>query len=171
MDRFDSEPLPLPAAVDGHRRYARADLEFHGVDHSGLSYEGRVFVEPRDPEGRESADGAEATAPDGGTGFDDERYAGSFYVFGHWGCVGDEGHCEVPSGPLHSFDRRPPHKLTPVKLSVEVTDALTRLVEDPGVEAFTVHVVPHAAPLTPDDDTRDLLHFTRLSLVTYDGES
>jgi hypothetical protein len=163
VDRYDSDPLSLPAALDGRRRFGRADLEFHDVDHSGLSYEGRVFVEPHPA--------AEDRRPvDESTAFDDGRYAGSFYVFGHWGCVGDEGHCEVPSGPLHAFDHRPPHKLTPIKLSVEITGALERLVEDPDVGEFTVHVIPHPAPLTPDDDTSDLLRFGRLSLLTYDGE-
>jgi len=164
VDRYNSEPLPLPPAVDGKRRFVRADLEFHEVDHSGLSYEGRVFI-------ARYAGGEDSRArPDESTGFEDERYAGSFYVFGHWGCLGDEGHCDVPSAPLHAFDQRPPHKLTPIKLTVEVSDALTRLVEDPEVDVFAVHVVPHPAPLTPEDDTSDLLRFTRLSLVTYDGE-
>lgn len=157
MDRYDSpDPIRLPPAVDGQRRYYRADLDFHEVDHSGLSYEGRVFLNNPD------ADAATAT--------DDSSYAGSFFIFGHWGCVGDDhGHCAVPEGPLHAFDRRQPPQLLPIKQTVDVTEALTRLVEEPEVDEVTVHVVPIAAPLYPDDDTSDLLHFSRLSLVTYDG--
>ena len=28
---------------------------------------------------------------------DDPSYAGSFYIFGHGGCFGDVGHCDVPT--------------------------------------------------------------------------
>lgn len=157
MDRYDSpEPIALPPALEGRRRFYRADLDFHEVDHSGLSYEARVFLNRPDADER--------------TPLDDPAYAGSYYVFGHWGCLGDDhDHCAVPEAPLHAFDRRPPPKLTPIKLTVEVSDALTRLVEDPEVDELTVHVVPIAAPLYPDDDPSDLLHFSRLSLLTYDG--
>ena len=41
-----------------------------------------MLVAPYDPN--------EEDPPNEATGFDDERYAGSFYVFGHWRCVGDE---------------------------------------------------------------------------------
>ena len=62
--------------------YYRADLELYGIDHSGPSYEGRVFLNnPR-------AD--ENTALDIKNG-----YAGSYNIFGHGGCLGDLGHCDV----------------------------------------------------------------------------
>jgi hypothetical protein len=151
MDRYDS---PAPISIPEPPFY-RADLAFHEVDHSGLSYEGRIYLNNREA-------GAE-TPPELESG-----YAGSFYVFGSWGCLGDEGHCDVPSARLHAFDRRPPHKLTPYKLVVEITEALTRLAGDPGTREFAVSVVPIPEPLLDDDDTSDVLHFTRLSLLTYE---
>lgn len=27
-------------------------------------------------------------------------------------CLGDDGHCHVPAGPLHPYDFRQPHQLT-----------------------------------------------------------
>ena len=79
--------------------YRRADIEFHGIDHSRASYEGRLFFD--------HPDAGPETPTD-----DDNRYAGSFWVFGHGGCAGDEGHCEVPV-VYRPFDLRPEHQLTP----------------------------------------------------------
>src|SRR6266480_3079079 len=53
--------------------YVRADLEFIGVDHSGASYEGRVYLN--------NANADANTQPTEMNG-----YAGSFYIFGHGGC-------------------------------------------------------------------------------------
>ncbi len=59
-------------------QFSRADLEFIGVDHSGASYEARVFVN------NPSADiGTQTNEANG--------YAGSYYIFGHGGCFGDIG--------------------------------------------------------------------------------
>src|SRR5690348_16357380 len=62
-----------------HRKdFNRADLIFEGVDHSGPSFEGRVFL--NNPNA--TAD-TPATAENG--------YAGSFHIFGHGICLGDVG--------------------------------------------------------------------------------
>ena len=108
--RFVSNPLDLPA--DNEDPY-RVDLVFYEVDHSGASFEARVFI----------------NAPDAGvdTPRDDPRYAGSFTIFGHGGCFGDIGHCDVPSGPRDPFDLRPPHDLVPASKTVVITDAFKRL--------------------------------------------
>ena len=44
--------MPVPTfttraiGLDGlARQFSRADIEFHGVDHAGASYEGRVFLD------------------------------------------------------------------------------------------------------------------------------
>lgn len=125
MNRFDSDPLEVHHDSDGLSQLYRADLIFYGVDHSGPSYEGRVFL-----------NNSEA-------GFDtppsvEERYAGSFYVFGHGGCVGEEGHCEPDDRYEDAFDRRAPHPIRPWTKTVTVTEALRR-VED---EEVTVTVIP-----------------------------
>ncbi len=73
-------------------RFTRADLVFSGVDHSETSYEVRVFLN------NPTADASTPRTAEHG-------YAGRFVVFGHGGCFGDEGHCEVPAsrGPGPTF--------------------------------------------------------------------
>jgi hypothetical protein len=135
--------------------YLRADLEFHGVDHSKASFEGRLFIN--------NATAGPDTAADDGSG-----YAGSFWIFGHGGCAGAEGHCEPPQ-ERRAFDFRPPHQLIPVSKRVIVTDRLRALVA-PGAD-FTVRIVPvvraeHASTL-PAGLVTDLLHVERVDLRTY----
>ena len=43
-ERFTSDAIELPPA---NRPFERADLIFYGIDHSGPSYEARVFFDPR----------------------------------------------------------------------------------------------------------------------------
>jgi len=135
--------------------YLRADLEFHGVDHSKASFEGRLFINN------------ETAGPD--TAADDANgYAGSFWIFGHGGCAGAEGHCEPPQ-ERRAFDFRPPHQLIPVSKRVIVTGRLQALVA-PGA-AFTVRIVAvvrpaHAATL-PGNLVTDLLRLDRVDLLTY----
>ncbi|MEA2467285.1 MAG: hypothetical protein QOJ57_1411 [Thermoleophilaceae bacterium] len=144
------KPLDLPprdAAAEGRR----ADLIFYGVDHLGPSYIGRVFL------GNEDAD--ESTPLDPSQG-----YAGHFTIFGHNGCAGDKGHCDVPDEPPDAFDHGLPHPLTPLTVSVEVSDAL-KLVRGRKVSVTVVPIEPHA------DGPRisDALHFESVRLVTYEG--
>jgi hypothetical protein len=134
--------------------YRRADLEFHGVDHSKASYEGRLFI----------------NRPDAGpeTSTDDASYAGSFWIFGHGGCAGDEGHCEPPRD-RRPFDFRAEHQLTPMSKRVVVTEKLRELVQ-PGA-AFSVRIVPYIRPENadplPPDLVSDVLEFDRADLLTY----
>jgi glutamine amidotransferase-like uncharacterized protein len=108
MKRFSSKPLDLPA---DREHVARADLVFYGVDHSGPTYEGRVFLDnPR---------ATERTPRDIAKG-----YAGSFTIFGHGGCFGSEGHCAPQDRYTDEYDRRPPHPLTPQTVSLSITEAL-----------------------------------------------
>jgi tyrosinase len=109
--------LPFPPE-EGPAPFTRADLVFTGVDHSGSSYEVRLFL--NDPA---------ATADTPRTA--EHGYAGRFTVFGHGGCYGDEGHCEVPAPSADPTDLRPAHPLTPLDTFVTITDALRRVL--PGV--------------------------------------
>ncbi len=115
MALFKSQSIDNPARA-GQPDFQRADLVFYGVDHSGPSYEARVYLNNPDADLHTPRDAA-------------SHFAGSFTVFGHSGCAGDAGHCEVPTGPRDPFDRRPPHPLTPQTKTVIVTDAL-RLLGD-----------------------------------------
>jgi tyrosinase len=145
-ERFTSEPLELPEA---DADFSRADLVFYGVDHSGASYEGRVYLDHDDA--------------DAATGYDHDAYAGSFHIFGHGGCFGEEGHCLVPTEPPDPFDLRGPHQLTPVTKAVIATAAIRRLLTR-GAQSTRVTVVAVAA----GERGNDVLEFTRLRLVTYE---
>ena len=148
--KYTSEPLDV-GALDPNPR--RADIEFHNVDHAGASYEGRVYL--NNPDADET------------TGYDDPSYAGSYHIFGHGGCLGDPGHCEVK--PRRRYDPRPSHPLTPAKKVVIATDAVKRTIEQ-GDEV-TVTVVPIVEPLPYENVdpkyTEDPLKIGYARIVTY----
>jgi hypothetical protein len=132
--------------------FNRADIEFRGVDHSGASYEARIFL--NNPEADEAT---ERTAERG--------YAGSFHIFGHGGCFGDDiGHCEV-RGPQRRYDPRVEHPLAPTLKVVRATDAIRKALDE-GKEA-TVTVVPIVTGGTYRNDLENVLKFERLRIVSY----
>ncbi|MET0557597.1 MAG: hypothetical protein ABW065_02835 [Solirubrobacterales bacterium] len=144
VSRFTSDPIELPTR---DRPFARADLLFYGLDHSGASYEARVFMDSRGV-------GKEADASH-------RAYAGKFFVFGHGGCFGEVGHCDLPSA-ADPFDLRPSHQLEPATRIVTVTDALLRLLErDAG--AAKVTVTAH----TEGRASNEVLAFETVRLATY----
>lgn len=131
--------------------FTRADIEFEGVDHSGSTYEGRVFLN--------NPDADPSTEPNL-----DHGYAGSYYIFGHGGCYGDEGHCDV--APRSLYDPRPPHMLSPTRKIVIATDAVRRAAA--AGESLTVTVVPVLMATTekvPEDET--IPKFESVSVITY----
>jgi hypothetical protein len=158
-DRYVSAPLELPRH-DPDADFVRAELQFHGVDHSGLSYEARIFLNQPD------ATIETAREPAAETG-----YAGSFHIFGHGGCFGDVGHCDVPTEPRQRSDLRLPHPLTPDTKIVIITDGLKRL-RAAGAESVTVTVVAHVydpAGLPLGRAQAEPLLFDSVRLVTYES--
>jgi tyrosinase len=130
-EKYESPPLKV-AALDAD--LSRADIEFHEVDHAGASYEGRVYLNTPD------ADADTPTTSEAG-------YAGSYHVFGHGGCLGDPGHCEVR--PRRPYDPRPAHPLTKAKKVVIATNAVKRAIQ--AGDNTTVTVVPIVEPLPYED--------------------
>src|ERR687887_1023553 len=108
--------------------FSRADLEFRGVDHSGPSYQARIFLD--------NAQADDSTPTEEATGF-----AGAFNVFGHGGGFGELGHCDVRDAPRNLYDRRLPHPLTPQFKTVVITDALRRVLRTSRAKTLTVTVV------------------------------
>jgi hypothetical protein len=147
MQPFVSKPIGLTSADIG-ASYNRADLIFDGVDHSGASFALRVFF-----------NNPAATAETGRSA--ENGYVGSVYVFGHGGCFGDEGHCDVPT-ERRPFDARPPHQLTPARMWIQVTGALRQLAQHE--DRLTITVV-HMAPAQAEADKP--MPFEKISLVTY----
>jgi len=147
-ERYVSDPLDLPAREPG---FYRADLIFYGVDHSGSSYEARVFLN------NPSADAKTPRTLEKG-------YAGRFHIFGHGGCFGDdEGHCEVR--PRRPFDPRPEHPLTPATKTVIATDAVRRAIKQG--KQVTVTIVPIVTSGTTKCDYNNVLGFQRIKVLTY----
>lgn len=131
--------------------FKRADIEFEGLDHSGSTYEGRVFLN--------NVEADAATEPTAESG-----YAGSYYIFGHGGCYGDEGHCDVVPRP--PYDPRPPHGLWPTRKVVIATDAVRRAAA--ASKTLTVTVVPVVLSTNdniPADET--IPSFQSVSVITY----
>jgi hypothetical protein len=150
VDRFTSEALELPELGQEDVTDFRADLIFYGVDHSGSSFQARVYLDAPDA--------------DASSGRDDPRYAGAFHVFGHGGCFGDTGHCDVPDGPVDPFDHDLPHPLTPQTKVVEITDALRRHVDlTKADQKVKLTVVAE----TVRDRPNDVLAFDTVRLAFY----
>lgn len=145
VDRFHSKPLELP---EPGQEFKRADLVFYGVDHSGPTFEARVFLGAKR--------GIDRTAGD-----DDPAYAGSFFVFGHGRCHGEAGHCDLPA-QRDPFDLRLPHHLEPGVQILTVTDAVKRLVAEKKAKA-AIDVFVHG----PEGKERKCLGFDRVRLLTY----
>jgi tyrosinase len=145
VNRYTSPPLELP---DAEQPFERADLIFYGLDHAGDTFEARVFV----------------NAPkrlDQSAGRDHPDYIGSFFIFGHGGCFGDEGHCDVPA-ERDPFDFRLPHQLEPAVRILTVTDVVQELVEA-GADTAKVTVIAETLGERPND----VLAFDTVRLATY----
>jgi hypothetical protein len=150
---FVSEPLQVDLKLFKKRVY-RADLEFDGIDHSGASYEGRVFINnPR--ANHDTAKKAEA------------GYVGSLYIFGHGGCFGDLGHCDVQT-ERRPYDFRSAHQLTPIKKRLIITEPLFRRFRNK--DKLTVTIVPILArgmTMTNIKHPEDVIRLERISLIMY----
>jgi hypothetical protein len=156
-----AEPLTLAGlVVPDHPKagvdFDHADLQFHRVDHSGHSYEVRVYLN--------NHDATEETGREERAG-----YAGSFFIFGHGGCYGEEGHCDPKRRGSHAFDARPPHPLEPTTKSLEITDALKR-IRDGGASQLDVTLVPivRGGDVPAAGPIHDELKLESVSLVTYE---
>jgi len=147
---YTSKPVGIDFAAPGHR-FDGADLEIIGIYHGEASYEGRVFFN------NPTADSKTTRTMENG-------YAGSFYVFGHGGCFGDVGHCEV-SGHGDPFDLRYPHPLTPINKRVGVTEALKYFAR--SNQQVTVTVVPVVTAANSLCDTVNVFRFEQMRLLTY----
>lgn len=153
--KYVSKPLKLSLSKL-EKKFYRADLEFQGIDHSGPSYEGRVFI--NNPNANRDT---EKTLAYG--------YVGAFYIFGHGRCYGDEGHCEVIK-ERRPFDLRPGHPLTPLDKRITITDQLKEIAKN--TDEFSITIVPILVGEGKMEDTRqDLVQLEKISIITYNKES
>ena len=138
--------------------FYRSDLVIHGLDHSGPSYEGRVFI--NNPKADHD------TLDDSAVG-----YVGSFFVFGHGGCLGNEDHCDVTRTTTR-FNMIP-NPLVPEKIPLIVTDKLKELGKK--AKEFTITIVPRLAGgseevCQKDADLENVISLHHVSIETYDKE-
>ena len=147
-----ANPLTAPAldssSLDSD--FSRADIEFLGLDHAGSSYEGRVFLN------NPTATGQTTRSPQSG-------YAGSYFIFGHGGCLGDVGHCDLR--PRDPFDPRPGHPLTPARKVLIATEALRRILPTTEVTVTVVPVIRSVGPKSADDE--NIIKLEAIRIVTY----
>jgi hypothetical protein len=137
--------------------FRRADLVFTGVDHSGMSYEVRAFL--NNPEADENTLRSL-----------EQGYGGSFVVFGHGGCYGDMGHCDIPTERRGPHDLRPPHPLEPQTRTISVTEALEHVLRNGEGELTSVTLVPISKdPIRENRGlTESLMRFDTVELLTYE---
>ena len=146
--KYTSKPIALSPAMR-QAAFKRAVLQFHGVDHSGASFQARIFFN-----NTRANENTPMTLQQG--------YAARFHIFGHGRCWGDAGHCDVPS-ERRPFDPRSPHPLTPREVEVVVTDALLKVALES--ETVTITVVPVIYAAADKRDMKDCFHFKNLTLL------
>src|SRR4051794_11747991 len=126
-----------PVRLAGVTSFRRADLEVYGINHFRPSFVAHVFL--NDPD----VDRDVLSAPGGVTAR--AGYAGRFAVFGHQTCVGDAGHCDVPTR-TRRFDDRPSHPLTRAFRRVVITDAVRAVLAT--ADELTVTLIVAAMAFT-----------------------
>ncbi len=146
---FVSKKIALAAL---NQQFYRGDIVFDGVDHAGPSFEARVFL---------NNTAANENTPTVG----EQGFAGSFHVFGHGGCFGEVGHCEIRGNP-RPYDPRPAHPLTPARKTVIATAAIKRALAKS--KELTVTVVPIVHAGTVLCDFENVLKFDKVSIRTYE---
>lgn len=139
------EPLVLPIDFSV---LSRLDLQFVRVRRDRGTFTSLVFVNATDLD------------PDADRGH--ERCVGSFTIFAPSECWGAEGHCDWKRGPVSAFDRRPPHHLAPIDVSMEITDVIESLGNP-----RTLEVTVHAARLMDREATEGVLVFDQLLALAY----
>ena len=132
--------------------FKRAHLEIYGIDHFRPSYLSLIFFNDTDV----TCDNASPER---------ESFAGSFTVFGHSTCYGDEGHCSSKE-ELRRFDLRRSHPLTKAIKRVNVTEALRREIKNNSKIDITIVAITY-----DEEDTTEarnsLFDCEGIQLVTF----
>jgi hypothetical protein len=142
-----SSPLQFDIKTLGNKVY-RIDLEFQGIDHSGPSYEGRIFI--NNPQADKNTP---MTIKNG--------YVGSYHIFGHGRCFGDVGHCNIRR-KVSPFDYRPSHPLTPAFKRIRITDQIKEIGRN--TKEFVVTIVPIVSGSL---QSGNVVKMEKISIVSY----
>jgi hypothetical protein len=139
--RFISPPIRLKLGPNG-LNFPRADIRVHGIDQSGRSFEGRVFLN------NPNATLQTATTPENG-------YAGSFHVYGY-GVWPDDIARDPADLPAESDEIR-----APIEKDLIATEAVRRAAAQ-GSDV-TVTVIP-VYPGDPPADAAEALKLEGVSI-------
>lgn len=95
-----------------------------------------------------------------------QGFAGCFHIFGHGGCSGGAGHCEIKASP-RPYDPRRAHPLTPTRKAVMATEALHQVMSQS--QSVRITVIATVTGGTERCDLENVLAFERISIDTYGG--
>jgi hypothetical protein len=152
-NKLTSPPLSVYFNSEENDFY-HIDIEFYGVDVSGPSYQGRVYV--NNPDANEN------------TPLDEKnRNVGSYYIFGHYGCFGDEGHCELPT--RRPYDSRSKIDVKPCYKSIEATKVLKKYIQSGKEIVLTIVPLISKAGRKTEIDTKDVVHIQRIRINCYEN--
>ena len=149
-NRFISPEIPLSFDRSENEFY-RAVIEFYGIDVSGPSYKGRVFV--NNPKANENTPLNEANG-----------YVGSYHIFGHDGCWGDKDHCEMP--PRRTYDSRIQSSLAPAYKFLNATKIVQKLIWSKS--NATITIIPIVGRGQRMSDAKDVVHMSRIRINCYE---
>ena len=150
-NKFTSPEMYIEYNADENEFY-QAVIEFYGVDCTGPSYEGKVYV--NNPNANENTPADEKNG-----------YVGSYYVFGNDGCWGDKGHCDTKF--QRKYDSRIHSHITPQYMSVDATKLLKECVRTKS--KFTVTVLPRVGRGQRMSDAKDVIKFQRIRVNCYEN--
>lgn len=160
MEERDDGAIVVAMPFAGKQDFDRADLIFSGVGHRDSSYEVRVFLN------NPKASAETARTPENG-------YGGKFIVFGHGGCAGDEGHCDIHGAPTDmtavaiAYER--PHPMTPLTQVITITDRLKDILQKSkdGLSTLTLVPIKQMPKKSDSGPAKGVFSYKRVSLQTY----
>ena len=123
--RFVSTPIKIDEKIKAFRK---AEIRLHWVPQLMRSCFIRAFL---------NQPGADAATPV----HDNPNFAGYLAVFGHGGCYGGPGHCDLPPAQSRDYDRRPRSHNTPRNHRIDVTQCARRLLETADSLQITLLVI------------------------------
>ena len=150
-NKLISPEMSLEYSSDENEFY-QAVIEFYGIDVTGPSYEGRVYVNNTD---------ADKNTPL----VESSGYVGSYHIFGHDGCWGDEGHCEPVK--YRTYDSRVHSHVAPQYKFVDATKAIKKCVRSNS--NFTVTVVPKIRRGQRMSGVKEVVKCDRIRVTCYEN--
>ena len=143
---------PIKMDINKCSEFYRADIEFHGIGHATESYTGHVFLN-------------NAKADFNTSKTLENNYVGSYHIFGHGGCFGDVGHCDIIKKDAN-YDFRADHPLTRGYKRLIITEQLKVLGKQSN--EFTVTIVPVIKLDKNTMDIKEIVEVEKISIVTYE---